>query len=166
MYKLEIIFINPFADLFIPDVCLSTPEEREDYLKQRNIILSKYIDPQRMELKTDRKTLANGMYSLRTVCGGFKTPDDAVEWVTERSKVEHPYRNLEIQFIIKHKIMSEINLLDENDNVIKTVHSCVNDTCVKFGNCVDPADGGCFNDINSLNLNMPKAFHIPIRVEA
>ena len=86
-------------------------------------------------------------------------------WWKLRITLPHPYRDLERQFYIDRNILSEINVIDENDNVVSNIHSCYTNTCIRFGNCVTISQGGCFSDNRLVDFNKPKGFKIPIKVE-
>jgi hypothetical protein len=171
MYKLEIILVNPSEDLFVPELCLTTPEEKEECNRQIFMVTKDYIVTKivnnRYEGTVDIRTkLDNGAFQWKSIIKSFRTIEDATTFWDIRVNFKHPYRDLERQFNIDRNILSEVNVLDENDNLVSTIHSCNTNKCVRFGNCVSINQGGCFSDLREINANMPKNFHIPIKVVA
>lgn len=161
MFSIEIIFINPTEDLFIQDVCLSTVEERDDFRKKFFNENKKLLVNEQVMSNTKRFQRDDGKYQYVTYLKSFATVADASTYFNNIINYVHPYRTLERQFNIDHNIVSESNVIDQNGVVVDTLHSCSNDHCVRYGNCVTVYDGGCFTSIENISQSM-QIFHVPV----
>lgn len=159
MYILEFLTVNPTKNLFLSDLCLSTEQEKLDCNYKMYAATGKLWNPKIGNITRKVISLPNGAYKQQILWSYFNTVEDAIEFFNIRLYFDHPYRKLESQFVKDSNILSEVNILDTDLNIVQIIHSCNTNKCIKYGNCKTLIQGGCFEDVKIIGINLPKYLH-------
>jgi hypothetical protein len=139
MYKLELIWINNKENKFFED----SEEYKQDlaiefnlhYLKKHKLIKpsdsTKDIPHEISILPIEN----NGWKKISRIYG-FESPEAVEAFYLDGAKEKRfEYPETKRKWQQDNHIAAEVNILDENNNLVKLLSSCHGNICVKFGTC-------------------------------
>lgn len=93
----------------------------------------------------------------------FATINDAETFCKKLAVLKDPYRQAGRDFLVRHKMVFEAHILDENYNVVKKgIQSCLENKCLRFSDnlCRTKEHGGCWTEFHPKSELYPKSFVI------
>lgn len=157
-YLLEIIHVNQKENLFFQD----TDIEKKASIDFFNAAVDKHIQTKDLfDFSKQRKRLQrhNGDWQLTTTIEKFKSIESAENLFTELTADGSNYRAVRRAWHNEHNIFAEANILTPDKNIVKTIHSCQGNTCVRFGTCNAATIDGC-SIVNHTETKFPIIYHI------
>ena len=140
-YKLEMIHVNRKENLFLFDTNNVPQRAQEIYNKK----VKQFQDEGKLSnYKRDVRRFQrnNGDWQWSRTVSDFTTIEDAVQFFSAiRQNDEDGMREMRRKWHNEHVIFAETNVLDENNDIVKVIHSCQNAICEEFGNCSTSTKG-------------------------
>ena len=165
MYTLEINHINLRENLFFHQTDIVTQEQIEElmvpiYRKHHNqgswakeitIPVGKFKNFQR----------PTGEWQYVTCIEGFVSISAAVDFFKDITSDGTEYRRLRRAWHQENGILNETNILDENGNMVESIHACQAHKCIRFGSC--PSQGsGCVTVPENAPDGIYPIYHIKV----
>ena len=157
MYILEVNHINNKEDLFFPDTNLVSVQETDEFFKNaKQKHIHNFVE-NKFQSSNTRFKREDGSYQRVGKIYFFKTIEAAEDYFKEVIADGSNYRKIRRAWHQEHKIINETNILDASGNVVKVIHSCQGNTCLRFGTCPTISGGGC--EIVSEKTEIPVTYH-------
>jgi len=143
MYKLELIWINTKECLFF--------EDSDEYQRDLAIEFNFHYLKKHKVMAANSTEIPHEISVIQTPTGewkkisriyGFETPEAVEAYYLDGAKEKRfEYPEMKRKWQQEHHIAAEVNILDQDNNLVKLLSSCHGNICVKFGTCND--NDGC-----------------------
>jgi len=160
MYILETNHVNNKEDLFFSDLDAAKHEDASTFYNNAEQKFSNKFYQNKLHTTVERFKRTDGTYQRVTKRFFFKSIQAAEDYYKEVIDDTTPYSKYRREWHQEHKIINETNIVDRQGKILRVLHACQGNVCLRYGTCPTTSGGGC--DIVTEKSVEPVSYHISL----